>query len=517
MNNRLKKYAYRAIVILGITAVAGMWAAESHGFFGCFQRRWDTAAAMYGSTTCSGQQVVANYVPQTSYRVQYCPVAVTTYRPVTTADPCTGCQTTCLRPITCYRQQAQLVPYQSYRIVYSTLQPACAVPATTYYSATAPAVVPATGCGSCGSSPAAASYTVPSTTPATIYGAAPAVAVPGYTTTPAPSLPVTTQYAPSAVAAPSATYPAIGTYPPSASQPTVASPGYTTIPASPSYSSPLYSSPATSAPSLPLSTPSSAPGAVLSAPTPAPALSPSAAVDPNAHAAAVITSPLVPVPDMSISGAAAPTMTTTNGGGASPQLAAPLSTTSYYTAPGYSSGVPATAPPATAPSVTPPVRNPYSSGIVPAAPTPSATGVPMFVPAPTATPMPTPGASPSASGRAIMPTPIPDPETYREGPRLGPTTSSPSSPSLVDPQDKTAVAWPTERAWNYTPIAALPSHTTTSNVSTVSYRGPAAEVDSTVRLGAPIIVQQPAPVAVSAPVVAPRPLTDADGWRASNR
>ena len=56
-----------------------------------------------------------NYVPQTCYRTQYCPVPVVTYRPATTYDPCTGCPTTCLRPVQGTVMQARLVPYTTCR------------------------------------------------------------------------------------------------------------------------------------------------------------------------------------------------------------------------------------------------------------------------------------------------------------------------------------------------------------------------------------------------------------------
>ena len=82
--------------------------------------------AGYGSacspcaTTCYKPQQSCRYVPQTSYRTEYCNVPVTTYRPVTTCDPCTGCSTTCMKPCTTYQRQARQVPYTSYRMVCET-------------------------------------------------------------------------------------------------------------------------------------------------------------------------------------------------------------------------------------------------------------------------------------------------------------------------------------------------------------------------------------------------------------
>lgn len=68
--------------------------------------------------TCS--RVVVNYVPYTAYRTCYKRVPVTTYRPVTTSDPCTGCTVTCMKPCTTYTYQQQRVPYTTYRPVYRT-------------------------------------------------------------------------------------------------------------------------------------------------------------------------------------------------------------------------------------------------------------------------------------------------------------------------------------------------------------------------------------------------------------
>ena len=78
-----------------------------------------------------------NYVPQTSYRTMYRPVAVTSYRPITTTDPCTGCPVTSMAPVTSYVQRPVVVPVTTYRPVVTTVQ----MPVT-----------PACGCSSCGCS-----------------------------------------------------------------------------------------------------------------------------------------------------------------------------------------------------------------------------------------------------------------------------------------------------------------------------------------------------------------------------
>lgn len=68
-------------------------------------------------STCAPQ--TCNYAPVTCYRNECVTVPVTTYRPCTTCDPCTGCPTTVLRPSTCYMRQVRRVAYTSYRPVSS--------------------------------------------------------------------------------------------------------------------------------------------------------------------------------------------------------------------------------------------------------------------------------------------------------------------------------------------------------------------------------------------------------------
>ena len=68
--------------------------------------------------TCT--RTVVNYVPYTAYRTTWKRVPVTTYRPVTNSDPCTGCKVTCMRPCTTYTYQMQRVPYTTQRPVYRT-------------------------------------------------------------------------------------------------------------------------------------------------------------------------------------------------------------------------------------------------------------------------------------------------------------------------------------------------------------------------------------------------------------
>jgi hypothetical protein len=101
----------------------------------------------YGADPCGCQPQRVSYVPQTCYRTQYVNTPTTVYRPVTVADPCTGCPVTTLRPMVAWVPQARQVPYVSYRIVYTN--PAGVVlPAATTVNYAAP-----TGCSGCGSAP----------------------------------------------------------------------------------------------------------------------------------------------------------------------------------------------------------------------------------------------------------------------------------------------------------------------------------------------------------------------------
>ena len=97
--------------------------------------------------TCS--RTVVNYVPYTAYRTSWKRVPVTTYRPVTNSDPCTGCTVTCMRPCTSYTYQMQRVPYTTQRPVYRT--ETYKVPVTTITNDCATGGC-STGCDTCGTS-----------------------------------------------------------------------------------------------------------------------------------------------------------------------------------------------------------------------------------------------------------------------------------------------------------------------------------------------------------------------------
>ena len=97
------------------------------------------------------------YVPQTCYRTVYRSVPMTTCQPVVSRDPCTGCPVTCYRPMTTTVRRACLVPYTTYRLVWSN-------PCATTVSACAPVATSVSPCSACGP---ATSTTVPYYRPST--------------------------------------------------------------------------------------------------------------------------------------------------------------------------------------------------------------------------------------------------------------------------------------------------------------------------------------------------------------
>ncbi len=535
--------------------------ADAHAIFGCLQRRYDAAAAQYGANVCTpqGQQLVCNYVPQTCYRAQMVSVPVTTYRPVTSCDPCTGCQTVCMRPQVCYQQQVKYTPYSTYRLQYSLQQPACATTATTYYAPVAAATyaAPATGCSSCNSGATTTYYAPAVTTPSPVtYGAnyapaatyAPATsATPTYggasTLRPAVgySYPTTPagiggyNYAPSAFgAAAAASGYATGAQitNPTSAQPTHAQPAYSGSATTSNYAAPVYSAPANSAPvysaptasSPSYSTPSST-APVYSGPT---------------TSAPVYGTPTLAAPTLSTPSQSAPSTSTIVMGGpmtpvppstfASPAATMPSSGVGTTTNPAPNLSIPAnpgsstSAYPAQPATNNPPAKSPYSSGVTPS------TGAPTPVPS-LNSPVPTPLPS-STTPPPVMPQPIPDYELNR-GPRIGSPTST---PHLIDPEDKTAAAWPIRRAWGYREI---PMHN--ASLTSTAAGGEAAQnvvaakfieaapqpaiagiaptvVTETARptLGLPQ-VSHSAMVVESAPAAMPLRSRDNNGWGASSR
>ena len=172
----------------------------------------------------------------------------------------------------------------------------------------------------------------------------------------------------------------------------------------------------------------------------------------------------------------------------------------------------------------PPAKSPYSSGVTPS------TGVPTPVPS-LQTPVPTPLPS-STTPPPVMPQPIPDYELNR-GPRIGSPTST---PHLIDPEDKTATAWPVRRAWGYREI---PMHN--ASLTTNANSGDAAQTvvaakfveaapqpavtgitpSETLEAARPTLglpqVPQAAMVVEAAPAAMPLRSRDNNGWGASSR
>jgi hypothetical protein len=196
-----------AVVLLGAPARSDAFFCNWFGCGGCFGVNRTTYRPLFSGLGCCAAPAcnpcatqTCNYVPQTCYRSQCVNVPVTTYRPVSSCDPCTGCPVTTLRPTTSFVQQVRYVPYTTYRPACTTgCAPAVATTvaapvATTYYSTTIQAnAAPASNC----CTPAAA--TVPATTysaPVTSYApttVAPATVVPSTVvpSTVTPAIPVT--------------------------------------------------------------------------------------------------------------------------------------------------------------------------------------------------------------------------------------------------------------------------------------------------------------------------------------
>jgi hypothetical protein len=95
-------------------------------------------------SSCVSQSV--GYAPQTVYRTVYQQTPVTTYAACTSCDACTGCPVTYYRPITTWAYRATLMPYTTYRVVYSNGCSSCGSCSTCYSGCSS------SGCSSCGCS-----------------------------------------------------------------------------------------------------------------------------------------------------------------------------------------------------------------------------------------------------------------------------------------------------------------------------------------------------------------------------
>lgn len=467
---------FKGLLIGVVMATVGLVCVdESRAFLGLCNRAQPTTALSPVCNPCA-QQMTCNYVPQTSYRVQYVSVPVTTYRPLMTCDPC-GCQTTCMRPETTYVQRAQYVPYTSYKMVYTMARPACAT--TTYYAATAAAVAPPSGCSTCGVA-GAQQATYYGTTAVGTMGAVGATGV-----APQVAAPVAVNYQPnyaysSGYGAGSTMYPY--------GQPTIGTPGAIVAPA------PVQR--------------------VIVQPTPTAVVTPGMSSMAPSYSGQTYVSP---------------------NGGAMVQPSLPTTTTSYYgttqqgtivqqgaivTMPPTQTQIIQSAPPAGQTVI---MQSAPPAGVSPTLAPPTA-GESTTVAKPIEIEKRTEIKVETESTDKM--TPIPDPlMNQQDGPSLNKKTSS---PRLYDPQDKTAAVWPTERAWGYaavgttiaarTRVAAEPAPIVLTSAIvpgaiTSTHAAPVISAERNSATLGPIVPMQSTNAAPMNAV----PTRDADGWRSSGR
>jgi hypothetical protein len=125
-----------------------------------------TYAPAYNPASSARAPQACRYVPQTCYRTVYRRVPVTSYRAVTGCDSRTGCPVTSYYPVTTWARQARLVPYTTYRMVYSPVRNPCL---SSLPTACSPCGVAVSGClpGACGMATSPATpYYGPSSPPA---------------------------------------------------------------------------------------------------------------------------------------------------------------------------------------------------------------------------------------------------------------------------------------------------------------------------------------------------------------
>jgi hypothetical protein len=149
-----------------------------------------SCAPAYGSCapacgSCAPQ--VCQYIPYTSYRTVYAPVAATACQSAPSCSPSSGCPVTMYRPVVVWAQQPRLIPYTTYRPLYSPVAlvayypvyAACPTPCVSYGGP--PAIscgIPSSGCGSCvpavtAAAPSSPYPLVPSTTATPPFEATP--------------------------------------------------------------------------------------------------------------------------------------------------------------------------------------------------------------------------------------------------------------------------------------------------------------------------------------------------------
>jgi len=105
---------------MNYVAPSATYVAPSVPWYERLRLPWLTHTANYPGSCAptATRPMVVRYIPRTCYRTVWVSVPVTTYRPVNTCDPVTGCQVTCMRPCTSMTWQARRVPYTTFRAVY---------------------------------------------------------------------------------------------------------------------------------------------------------------------------------------------------------------------------------------------------------------------------------------------------------------------------------------------------------------------------------------------------------------
>lgn len=229
-------------------AYAGPAVAPACGAPACaptFAPAYAPACAPSCAPACgSCAPVTCSYLPQVCYRTVHEMVPVTSFRPVTSCNPCGGCATTCLQPTTSFVRQVRLIPYTTYRMVpgpFVNAAPLAGCVGGGCGTAVAPMMAMPAASGCCGAAAPSATFAAPA--PAAVVQPAPGAVlqpVPG----PVP------QAVPGPVLQPSAVMPAqpspVAVVPsPTFGQPATGTPSAVTTPA------PQQPSNGSVAPSLP--------------------------------------------------------------------------------------------------------------------------------------------------------------------------------------------------------------------------------------------------------------------------
>ncbi len=137
---QLLRFRFPALLLIAAVLVA-LTPGDAWAIFGLFRNcrlfNRPTTVTANCNPCCPPPTTVTQYVPQVSYRRQVACVPVTTFRVQRACDPCTGCPTTSLRPVTTMVRRVQMVPYTTYRPVTSVLPSTTNVNAALITSGTA--------------------------------------------------------------------------------------------------------------------------------------------------------------------------------------------------------------------------------------------------------------------------------------------------------------------------------------------------------------------------------------------